>query len=67
MIIRDASYLFKIRFTKIRKRGRLIRLSFRQPWKTQLLKFVEWQEGRASLALQDANPSEDVSGTGVQW
>lgn len=62
-----ASCLFKTTLTETRKQGRLIRLSFRQPWKTQLLSFIEWQERRASLALQDANPDEDLSGAGVQW
>lgn len=33
----------------------------------QLLKFIEWQEHRASLAIQATSPSEGVSGSGVQW
>lgn len=33
----------------------------------QLLKFVDWQERRASLALQEASPSQSASGSSVQW
>ncbi len=34
---------------------------------SQLLKFIDWQVQRASLALPGENPSSGVNHSGVQW